>query len=363
MKIIFVCDHGHFGGATQMLVWVASQMKKKGHDIRVLTFCSSQDFRSYDDSLVFDDFNFKERTQNEKRSMVDFIKLNRDYFNYMKQHRPDVVVNFGDHSFYLSFFYKKLLNYYFVISERVDPFYPISKLAVIRRKLYNFADGAVFQTAKAQSYFSNRIIKKSRVIFNPVKLKSNNYWKHSKHDKSFIYVGRIDINQKRLDLLIDAFNDFCKDNNRYILKIYGTGSEKNTQRLQQMVAMYNLEKKVVFKGYIDDVASVLLENEIFVLTSDFEGIPNSLIEAMAVGMPVISSDCSPGGARVLVQDKENGLLFERGNKEQLVSLMNEIVDNHKMQIRMGENARQSLSKFTEDTISSQWEDFFLNIRS
>lgn len=63
------------------------------------------------------------------------------------------------------------------------------------------------------------------------------------------------------------------------------------------------------------------DSKMYVLSSDFEGIPNSLLEAMSIGMPVVSTDCSPGGARLLIENGVNGLLVKTGNSGELASAM------------------------------------------
>ena len=90
------------------------------------------------------------------------------------------------------------------------------------------------------------------------------------------------------------------------------------------------------------------------LSSDYEGIPNALIEAMAIGLPCVCRDCSPGGARELIQTEVNGIIVPCDNKELLTSAMREIIENKKKAQRMGKQAELIRERVDKITISREW---------
>ncbi|GAB2021897.1 glycosyltransferase [Pseudolactococcus yaeyamensis] len=358
MKLVCIIDHGHYGGATQMLVWVANKMMEKGHDVKFLTFCSSVDFRGLGISEeMFIDFDFEERTATRKRKLCENISLIKKYRKFIKKEKPDFVLNFGDHSFYLGLLFRRFYKYKYIISERVDPNYSRGKNDVVRRFLYNFADGCIFQTEAAKSFFSKRLQDKSEVIFNPVKTKTEKFWTNRK-TKKIISIGRLDFFQKRLDVLLEAFVIFHKKFPDYVLDIYGTGSEKDEKRLDELLLQYRLKHCVNLKGYTSNPIEALLTGEMFVMTSDFEGIPNTLIEALSIGMPVVATDCSPGGARLLLESLPERHLSQRGDVNGIASMMAEIASDEKTALADAKSLREALNQFSEDKISSQWTEAF-----
>ena len=94
----------------------------------------------------------------------------------------------------------------------------------------------------------------------------------------------------------------------------------------------------------------MLDAYMFVLTSDYEGIPNSLIEAMSLGVPVVATDCTPGGAALLINNKNNGILVPRGSAHEVAKAMTYLLDNPSQAEKYGENARKVIEKYSEEKI-------------
>ena len=125
----------------------------------------------------------------------------------------------------------------------------------------------------------------------------------------------------------------------------------------------DLSKRVFLKGNTNDVAQELKRAKLFVLSSDYEGMPNALMEAMAAGVPCISTDCPCGGPRMLIQSGVNGLLVPCKNASKLASAMETILSNANIQKEFGEKAKESASLFMPDVINREWEDCFLTTLS
>lgn len=85
-----------------------------------------------------------------------------------------------------------------------------------------------------------------------------------------------------------------------------------------------------FEGFRNDVHEKIADATMFVMSSDYEGLSNALLEAMAMGLPCISTDSPPGGARMVIRNGQNGLLVPVGNKEKLMEAMDSIAANAEM---------------------------------
>ena len=252
------------------------------------------------------------------------------------------------------------LNIPIVVSERNNPWVmPRNKLNRILRKIYyKKVDGIVFQTNMAKSFFSKEIQKKGKVILNPLDYKRLPKEYEGPRRKVICGVGRL-VEQKNHKLLIRAFSIIQKKHSDYKLVIYGDGHLK--EELEQYA-----KDKLVSGSYeilpaTNEVLNKINDVSIFVMSSDYEGLPNALIEAMALGLPVISTDCSSGGPRALIQNYKNGILVEPKNEEDMALAINELINNKKLADKLGRNAKKIKYRLEEENIMSQWEEFFKDI--
>ena len=133
------------------------------------------------------------------------------------------------------------------------------------------------------------------------------------------------------------------------LHLYGDGDDET--KLKEMAIG---QERIVFEGVTNNVVEAIQNARIFVLSSDFEGIPNALIEAMSLGVPCVSTKCSPGGAELLIEDGKSGLLTPLGDVKALASAMKRFVDNQEEAEQMGQNATSIVEKFSEDKIFNLW---------
>lgn len=345
-----------YAGKEKMVQWLGNGLAELNHEV---TFCTSYD-------------SLKSPKMSEKVSFIplkmhyysSFLKRNFTFFTIypfkiakiLHRNRFDYVVSFGDTSYFILLLLKRFFAYKLIVSERGDPYYNISILDKIRRSLYRKADYLVFQTKGAQSFFGSKVINKSVVIPNPISIPSEK-WTLSGAMNSIASVGRIDFLQKRQDLLCKAFAEVLKKHPLWKLNIYGSG--KDMEELKSLIKNLGIEDEVVLHGAVNNINEALLTNKVFVLSSDFEGIPNSLLEAMALGMPVISTDCSPGGAAMLIQTNTNGILVDRGDIKGLSSSICKLIDQPDIAVEMGRKARACMSQYSEAKIINEWNRIFL----
>ena len=239
-----------------------------------------------------------------------------------------------------------------VISERNAPKQAKIRgiMKLLRKVFYPFADCVVFQTLGAQNDYPKHIAKKGVVIPNPVK---QGLPRCTAERKSICAAGRLSA-EKNYYLLINSFKNVSALHPEYSLSIFGQGVMEN--ELREYVDSIGLGDKIIFEGYCADVHGKLKDFEIFVLSSDAEGMPNALLEAMAMGFPVISTDCPPGGPRSMIDDGKNGLLVPVGDEKAMTAAMLRYIEDAELRKSAGELALQVNDKYAIEKITAAWQE-------
>ena len=244
------------------------------------------------------------------------------------------------------------LNVKLLISERNDPARVGSGFikSRIRNILYSFADVLICQTDDAKNYFPDYIRKKVFIILNPIM--SGLPSKQEKvRDKVIVNFCRLN-KQKNIPLLISAFEEFCNIHPDYELHIYGDGAEKET--ILDIIYSKHLERIIKVFPNTPNVHELVINAAMFVSTSDFEGLSNSMLEALSMGLPTICTDCPCGGARMVIEDGVNGFLIPVNNQKSLVDKMLLIAGSSELTIKLSNNALKINNKLNVDNICKQW---------
>ena len=245
-----------------------------------------------------------------------------------------------------------------IVSERNSPANFAGKwiTKVLSRMLMKTADGFVFQTKQAQAYYGGSIAKRSVVISNPIIDLSDFPPVHAeKREKKIVAVGRL-AKQKNFKLLIDAFSSLPDRYSEYKLVIYGDGPERG--ELSRRVEEKGLSGRVSMPGTSEHVHQDIANATLFVMSSDFEGMPNALMEAMALGLPCISTDCPCGGPSELIEYGVNGLLVPLGNKDAMVTAMARVLDDNMFSDKLSKNAINIRDTHNLDIICKMWLRYF-----
>ena len=181
----------------------------------------------------------------------------------------------------------------------------------------------------------------------------------SERAEKICVIGRFDIFQKRNDVMIEAFKIFSKSFPEYKLYFYGRGGDE--EKVRALVTRSGVEEKVIFPGFTTNPHKEMANSKMFVLTSDFEGIPNTLMDAMALGLPCVSTDCRPGGAKLLIENGINGFIVPKGDSAAVAEKMNLIAGNPEMADRIGNNAKGIVSKYSKEEIGNLWNEYLEKI--
>jgi glycosyltransferase involved in cell wall biosynthesis len=173
----------------------------------------------------------------------------------------------------------------------------------------------------------------------------------------FLYSGRI-VRGKGLESLMRAMVDVVKINDKILLVLIGSGDLDKS--LKDMVCELGLEKHVKFKGLIENVDEYLDASDIFIFPSFSEGMPNSLLEAMACGLPVIASKI--GGVVDVVEDGKSGILFEAGDVSGLASAMVRLLNDNELRFKLGAEARKRIvENFSIDKIADEYINLYKEV--
>lgn len=355
-KAILYIDSMQRGGAQRVMSVLSECLSDRGiYTILVNDIIPEEGKVEYSiDSRVRRVFLDKNRKPGKNKNLARVIGLRR----LVKEENPDVVLSFMGPPNYRMLLATIGMQCRKVVSVRNDPYkeYGTGLKKWMARFIFRFADGCVFQTEQASQYFPVTVQKKGRIILNPVDPTFfNTTWNGD--DKAILSVGRL-YPQKNHALLLKAFAQIHKKYPEYKLKICGKGSEENS--LKQLAMELKIEAFVSFMGEVGNVKDELKQSSCFVLSSDYEGLPNALMEAMAVGMPVISTDCPCGGPRMLIKNNENGLLVPCNDVDRLRQALFEIIENEEKRKIFGKCAKEAAAGFCTETIMNQWFDYLFS---
>ena len=359
VRIAFVISTLRAGGAERVVSIMANDWALRGREVVIITL-SRQEDDWYDlhpkikrvalDLLGSSSHAGGKLTNNFRR----IVRLRRE----LSQQRPDVVVSFVDTTNVLTLIATWGLRIPVVVSERIDPRRHAISLVWngMRSFLYRYADAVVVQSSAVRNWAAGFVREKViHIIPNPVQL-TDNGWDRCAHPPlsgpTIVAMGRL-AQQKGFDLLLKAFQRCAVTHRQWSLVIIGHGDER--RRLEMLAADLDLLKVVTFAGQIPDPAKVLRQADLFVMSSRYEGFPNALLEAMACGLAVISTDCS-SGPRDIIRDGIDGILVPPENIDALAAAMDRLMSNPAERQRLGSRAVEVLERFSTEKIMSIWDD-------
>lgn len=347
MKIIFVIENLLSGGAERVSANLANELSIE-NEVYMLTYTSNKveyllkkEVRRINSNILKTGrvSNIKER--------IAFLK------HTINSIRPNIVISLGmpKTQFILSVLLYRS-PYKLILSERNDPvMFPKSKLDRCLRKIaYTLADVVVFQTSGARDYFNKHIVRKSKIIPNPID--ENLPIPHvGDREKTIVTFCRLS-SQKNLHLLLKSFSLINREFSDYKLLIYGEGELKqNLIEYSKELGVYN---QVEFKGYSSNIHEEILYSSLFVSSSDYEGISNSMMEALGIGLPCVCTDCPPGGAKSVIKNYYNGILVPVKDPIKLANAMKKVISDNELKKNLSLHASEVRECYSIKRIAGQW---------
>lgn len=327
----------------------------------------SVDFLTYRNDKVLQSLNEKVHHIHNplyKNKIKPFEKLGQIYMlhKFLKNSDYDIAIAFLLPSNYMLTLAAKGTKTKVLLSERGDPYSRKKNGGLFVHcieHILHFADGYVFQSDGAKALYPLKCQKKGVVIVNSIPDNVKEAQHIGARKKTIAHVARMEIVQKRQDIMLKAFKIFSQSHPEYTLEFYGDGPDEN--RVKKMTNEMGITDKVEFKGAQKNILKSICDAGMFILTSDYEGLPNALLEAEAIGLPCISTDCSPGGARMIIENDYNGFIVSCGNYELLADKMTELADDSEKAVKFSKNAINIGDKYNPSNIYPKWEKFITEI--
>lgn len=347
-QLIFISNEVANGGAGRVISVLANFFARKGYHVSVYSY--NNRYETYLlDSLVKQIF-LKIRTKQKLTMKLDRIRQLRKAF----RKNPDATIIAFEYFVNMQTIIAGLGGRNkIIISERNDPAQQDNRKIIkyMRDFLYRFADVLVCQTPDAKAYFPETVQKKTVVIPNPI-LEGLPDLFRGERKKEIVYFGRLE-RQKNLLLLIEAFALLYKEHPEYTLSLYGDGCEK--KEIESYIDEKRLLDCISLQGSTPDIHKKIMDCAMFVSSSDYEGLSNSMLEAMALGLPCIVTDCPCGGARTMIISYESGVLVPVRDVKAMVEAMKYIIENPEKAALMSENATQVRRDLAVEKIAVEWE--------
>lgn len=343
MKIIFVIVSLAGGGAERVISILANQFVQKGIDVTVMMIAGDEVAYPIDERVHL--LCIGGRSGGSIKARLIRIKKMRDFF---KANRESIIISFGPGSSFFAVIADLFLGNKMVISERNDP--AICKYKMIRNLVYGRAKTLVYQTEDAMNCFPKGLRNKGCVIPNPVADSLPEPYKE-KREKTVAAVGRLEP-QKNHKMLLQAFASFHKKFPEYKLHIFGQGSLE--KELQTMANSLGITEAVVWEGFVKNVPEKIKKAGIYALSSDYEGISNSLLEAMALGIPSVSTDCPIGGSKLCIESDCNGILTPVGDVRAFAEALEKIAGDKEFASMLSLNGVKIRDAYSEENIADKW---------
>lgn len=284
----------------------------------------------------------------------DKVKWLKKYF---AKKTPNTIIAFLNDSIFLALLSAQKRDRV-IISERSDPSQSVSSKTNMAffKTMYDKANQIVFQSPDVMQWYNDNINVKGRIVFNPLKpdLPRRFVGVSKKRIVNFCRISK----EKNLHLLINSFDNLLKYFPEYELWIYGDAigesSQEYIENVKKSINQLNCKDKIHIFPAQKDIHNLILDYAMFVSSSDFEGMSNSMLEAMAIGLPTICTDCPAGGARAIIKDHENGILVPVNDVDALANAMKEVAGNPALAEKLSVNGTKIREKLAVDKIVNQW---------
>lgn len=338
-------------GAERILTELSNEWVRTGNKVIVV----QTGIETKSSSYILDERVERINIYVDRKNRVQwYIEEVRAVIRLLNEHKDAAVLAFLSRSFYILYIASFFTSNRMIFSERNDPTRWPAKW--FSRKLRDIAfcraDACVFQTREALEHFPKNAKEKGVIIPNPCNPNLPDRFTGERR-KVIVSASRLNA-QKNLPMLITAFDHIHKEFPEYKLEIYGEGEERH--RLETLIGTLGLEEYVALPGFAKNIHDIMVDCSMYVCSSNYEGISNSMLEALGMGVPTISTDCPVGGAREMIKGGVNGLLVPVGNVEALYEAMRLVINDPDLSRKISENSCKIRDEYNIESIASRWID-------
>ena len=338
------------GGAERVIALWSGILVERGYDVSLYL-----SYRSEDEYCVDSRVNIASTAQSQKEffSLSRYQRM-RKHREYIKNFKPNVIINFLPKMQIEMMVISVGIKSRIIETVRNNPWIDadIGRMRPLWNICFKRADAIIVQTTEQIDYFSVAERNKCTVVRNPLDkaYKASPNRSYEKEATRFVASGRLSA-QKNYPMMIRAFSKIAKKNDNISLDIYGKGSEDYTARLQKCIDQEDMLGRITLKGQVKNMSEVLGLYDSYIMSSDYEGMPNALAEAMATGMVCISTDCKTGPCD-MIQNGQNGYLVKTGDATEMAKAIETVASMSKEQcVEMGSMARRSILELCDDEVN------------
>ena len=357
-KIVFHLNCLEQGGAERVVTNLANRFAKEGYQVIIATEWYGENEFQVDPKVRRVHVGLHEGDE-KKHHMIQFLLRVKYLKEFLKEEKPDILIPFARKALYRGLTAAYFMKIPVLISIRTDPagHYEERSDKIQIPLLFPRADGCVFQTGGAREFFAPRLQDNSRIILNPIHDKYIGVPKPEKRTKTVVQSGRL-VDFKNQPMLIRAFIKVHEKHPEYDLKIYGGDSFDGTKEiLETLIRENDAQEYIHLMGASDTLEKDLADAALFAFTSDWEGLPNALMEAMALGLPIVATDCPCGGPRTIMTDEVDGLLIPIKDEQALTDGINRLIEDRELAERLGAQARKIADRANGQAVFEQWRDY------
>ncbi len=354
MKIATIAYLHGAGGAERQIVMLSNEMAMRGHEVHMIVLNEFKAPYQILDKVIVHDLSEKEKGK------FSLVKRFLAFREAVKGIKPNITISYNLQGAYFSLLLGRSNCGKILYSERGDPYDSeySGLLGKVRDYTCRHVDALVFQSEGARDFFRIERNQKAIIIHNSVTVPQDRYPIAEKRDNRVVTVGRLHP-QKNPHLLLDAFTKIAPKYPDLRLDFYGDGEMHD--ELQDKINALGLERRVAIHPSRKDIFDCIRTARLFILSSDYEGMPNALMEAMSLGLPCISTDCRPGGARTIMENGKSGLIVPVKDVDALAKKMMFLLDNPNMAEHMAHEARHLGETHTNKVIFDKWDNFLKDI--
>jgi len=346
------------GGAERVMANLADYLVNRGHLVTLVTDYQKEVEYPLNPGAkrILSDITAVEVTTSRIINIWHRLKKLRRIW---KSERPDIILSFIGENNLKAVMTSRFLKIPVVVSVRCAPHteYPGWFRHMLANVLFSLADGVVYQTNDYYSFFANTVNRRAVVLRNPMNPLFFRPRYTGEREKVIVNTSRT-VDYKNQRLLINAFARIADKFPDYKVIIYGDGDLRKI--LQEEVDELGLSERIFLPGISDRLYEDIYQVAIHVLTSDYEGSPNALIEAMLLGLPCIATDCEGGGPKELIEHGVNGLLTPMKDVEKMTENLQYLIENPQIAEQLGLEAHKIQSEFRFEKIAESWEQYLIS---
>lgn len=375
IKILYIIESMHnSAGMERVVANKANFLPKMGYEVTIVTtslhnrnyfYDLPADVKKVDLGINFDDYSSYGIVKKVCAFYLKYKKYKKCLTDYLMTYKQDIVVSLDSRNY--GFLYKipdgskKILESHFnkYYSDNFCHFTHKRNLTRLIYKLDDFwknqyihkYDRYVALTYEDKDLWKDKL---NNIIVIPNSINCDKTSRAALSNKIVVSVGRLDP-QKGYDMLIRLWSNIYEKHSDWQLHIYGSGQDESS--LREMIDSLGLDSVVKLFPPTKNIASVMQQASIYVLSSRYEGLPMVLLEAMAMGLPPVAFKCKCGPKDV-ISDGVNGFLCEENDEKSMAEHINMLIENEELRKHMGAEAQNSMNAYSHEAIAKQWDLLF-----